>query len=178
MIVPVPLLTHAGLRWIPRAVLALHWLFVGAALRGGRVPAGVSGGASGPVGDAAWVLPVVSLGVLILLQGLGGILPRRPELFNFPTRERFLRLPRKHQEPGIAIMRSTLDLVAVESSLMLFFAQVAEWRSALGYEPIGEHLVLVFLATAIMPWVFVMLGRLERAVQQAEAAWQREDSDA
>lgn len=132
----------------------------------------------GGIVGSEWVLPIVSLAVLILLQGLSRMLPRRPELFDFPARDRFLRLPRKYQDPGIAIMRSTLDLVAVQSTLALFFAQVAGWRRAAGYGPIGEHVILIFVATAIMPWVFVMLRRLERAVAEAEAAWQQEDRGA
>jgi hypothetical protein len=131
-------------------------------------------GESTAMGGAQWVLPAVSLGMVLLLQGLGALLPGRPQLFNFPSRDRFLRLPRKYQEPVIVLMRSMVDLVAIETSLVLFFAQVVEWRGSVGFQTMGEHAILLILAVGSTPWLVIMLGRLDRAVGEAETAVARD----
>lgn len=120
-----------------------------------------------PVGWFA--LPAINLILTAVLLGISRALPSRPHLFNFPDKDRFLRLSPAYQAPVIAVMRSVLDVALVGVLLTLISVQALMWRTALG-EDAGALKFAPFLGLLLTPVLLLLVLRVQNATEQAEAA--------
>lgn len=123
----------------------------------------------------AWFgLPIVALLTFALLQWVSSLLPRRPELFNFPDKERFLRMPREYHAPVVHEMRGVLDVTAALTLLVVLLVQLLLWRVAQGRAP-GALAVGPWLGIAILPMFLVFLARVTNAVDRQERLWRERE---
>lgn len=119
-------------------------------------------------------LPFIALGVHLLLLTLTQMLPTRPHLFNFPDKDRFLRLPSAYRAPVIAAMQWTLDLTAFLVMFVMATVQVMMWRASQGNTDGAAHLALLVGSILLGPAILISITRVTNAVDAAERRW-RED---
>jgi uncharacterized membrane protein len=170
------------LRILPWAILAAHLLFAIAIYPslGPYVPTHLDfAGKVTRVRSTSWPewfgLPIIGLATLALLQGIGALLPTRPQLFNFGEKERFLKIPRTYHGPVIALMRATLDLTAVIVMLTFLLVHVMLWRAGDGEAPAAMHLVILLLSVGTLPLVLLMTSKIDTAAQEAERRWKADE---
>ncbi len=124
----------------------------------------------------AWsLLPIVALVTLGGLQGLSAMLPKAPALFNFPDKQRLLRIPERYRGPVIEQMRAVLDLTSVSVLLVFGVVQWTLWRSALGVRGSGGMVVTLVAGVLVVPMILLLLPRLSAATAEAERRWYAED---
>lgn len=116
----------------------------------------------------SWFGPVlIGLTVAGLMYGLARLLPRRPDLFNFPDKDRFLALSPSFQAPVIERMR---DMLSGLASLMLTLFAAVQWtrfRTAHGADSEPYVAVVLLLSLAATPIVLaVWLPRIQREVDR------------
>lgn len=119
-------------------------------------------------------LPFIALGVHLLLLTVTQMLPQKPHLFNFPDKERFLRLPTAYQGPVIAAMQWTLDMTSLAVMLVMATVQVLMWRAAMGKTDEIAHLAFLIGSIILGPAILISITRVTNAVDAAEKRW-RED---
>jgi hypothetical protein len=117
---------------------------------------------------------MIGFATLLLLQGIGAVLPRHPQLFNFAEKERFLKIPRAYHGPVIALMRATLDLTGAIVALTFLFVQVMLWRAGGGKAPAEMHIAVLVLSIGTLPLVLLMTSKINTAVEEAERRWKAE----
>ena len=119
-----------------------------------------------------WMMvPGIALLTMAGLSWLSALLPKKPELFNFPEKERFLKIPEAYRGPVIERMRETLDVTNVFVVLVFGIVQVMLWRAGLGNAPGGLSVGLSVATILFTPLVFLMTSRVNRAVDEAEKRW-------
>lgn len=171
------------LRILPWAILAAHLLFAIAVYPslGPYVPTHLdfAGKVTG-MRSTSWPewfgLPMVGVATLVLLQGIGALLPRHPQLFNFGEKERFLKIPRAYHGPVIALMRATLDLTGAIVALTFLFVHVMLWRAGNGEAPAAMHLVILLLSVGTLPMILLLTSKIDAAVVEAERRWKAEEA--
>jgi uncharacterized membrane protein len=124
------------------------------------------------------LLPLLSLAITGLMTAIRQALPRRPEWFNFPDKDRFLKLPTRYRAPVITEMQRTLDIAAAASLLPLAFVQYLMWQTALGHTmPLGIVGVIVG-SIFVTPVILIVAGRVTSATEAAEKRWKADESPA
>ena len=157
-------------------LLAMHIAF--AVLAFGALPEQVPMhiGLGGEPGNfarrSAWswsLLPALALLLQLLLSALVPLIRRRPQLFNFPEKARFLALPEADRAPVIAEMVRVLDVCAlgVQALLVLVLGQLFE--AAQGERSVFGALAVPLFAVLLTPTLLVLVARVSGAVERAEA---------
>lgn len=120
----------------------------------------------------SWMLlPLIAAATQAFLTWLTLLLPSKPDLFSFPEKERFLKLPREYQGDAIVRMQTTMDIIASFTMLLLFAVQVILWRTALGH-PSKNTLPFLMVGTiAFIPLALVLTSRVNEAVDAADKRW-------
>lgn len=116
-------------------------------------------------------MPLIALVTQAGLAWISALLPRHPQWFNFPEKERFLRIPVEHRAPVIARMREVLDATGAFTVLVFGIVQVMMWRSALGHAPGGLSLGLIIGTVMFTPGILFLTSRVNSAVDEAERHW-------
>jgi len=163
------------LRLAPWAIHCVHWaiaLWLYPTLPS-RIPTHLDFGgvvtATSATSWGSWFgLPLVAVATSALLAGLSAYLPNKPSLFNFPDKERFLRLPPEAQQPVIVEMRGMLDLTAAGVGLVMALAHALLWYAAQGPVPALAHVLLMLLTVLLGPALLVYTSRVSAAVDAAE----------
>jgi uncharacterized membrane protein len=171
------------LRILPWALLAVHLIFAIAIFPslGPEIPTHLDfAGKVTRTRSTSWPewfgLPMIGVATLLLLQGVGAILPRRPELFNFAEKERFLKIPRAYHGPVIALMRATLDLTGVIVALTFLFVQVMLWRAGDGKAPEWMNITVLVFPIGTLPMILLLTSKINTAVEDAERRWKADES--
>ncbi|MBM3900038.1 MAG: DUF1648 domain-containing protein [Gemmatimonadetes bacterium] len=171
------------LRILPWAIVAVHLLFAIAIYPslGPTVPTHLDfAGQVTRTRPTSWVewfgLPMVSVATLVLLQGIGALLPKHPQLFNFPEKERFLRIPRAYHGPVLALMRATLDLTGVIVAVIFVLVHVMLWLAGDGEAPAAMHVVILLLSVGTLPMILVVTSKIDAAVVEAERRWKEDEA--
>lgn len=117
------------------------------------------------------------VGIAALTQGfltwLTVLLPAKPELFNFPEKERFLKLPAEYQRPVIARMQFALDIIAAGTMLLMSYVQWLLWRTAMGQSQGGGLVGIIVFTVCIGPAALLLVSRVSAEVD-VQAARARE----
>lgn len=171
------------LRILPWAIVAVHLLFAIAIYPslGPTVPTHLdfAGKVTG-VRSTSWPewfgLPMVGIATLALLQGIGALLPTRPQLFSFPEKERFLKIPRAYHGPVLALMRATLDLTGVIVTVIFLLVHVMLWLAGDGEAPASMHVVILLLSVGTLPMILVVTSKINTAVEEAERRWKEDEA--
>ncbi len=125
-----------------------------------------------PKGVGKWMLlPLVALGVQAMLAGLAALLPRRPDLFNFPEKARLLALPPPYRAPAVAWMRVVLDVTAVLMMLIMGYVQWMLWRTALGHRETAGLVVIMLSSVLMLPAILLLVSKVNEATLEAERKW-------
>lgn len=103
-------------------------------------------------------------GITIMLRG-------KPELFNFPEKERFLALPSEYRPPVIERMQFVMDIVGTLTMLFLFYVQFMLWRVALGNPHHLGFAAMIVLTIFFVPVTFLLVGRVSAEVEVQEKRW-------
>jgi uncharacterized membrane protein len=120
----------------------------------------------------SWLMvPGIGLLMLAFISGLAALLPKKPQLFNFPEKERFLTIPEAYRGPVIARMRETLDVTNVFMVLVFGIVQIMMWRVSRGDSAQGYSLGLIIGTILFTPGIFLLTARVNRAVDEAEQRW-------
>ncbi len=171
------------LRILPWAIVAVHLLFAVAIYPslGPEIATHLDfAGQVTRTRATSWMewfgLPLIGVATLLLLQGIGAILPRRPELFNFADKERFLKIPRAYHGPVIALMRATLDLTGVIVALTFLFVQVMLWRAGDGKAPEWMNITVLVFPIGTLPMILFLTSKINTAVDEAERRWKADES--
>lgn len=171
------------LRILPWAIVAVHLLFAIAIYPslGPTVPTHLDfAGQVTRTRPTSWVewfgLPMVSVATLVLLQGIGALLPKHPQLFNFPEKERFLKIPRAYHGPVLALMRATLDLTGVIVAMIFVLVHVMLWLAGDGEAPAAMHVVILLLSVGTLPMILVVMSKIDTAVEEAERRWKEDEA--
>lgn len=123
-----------------------------------------------------------SIGSWLLLPGIAGLtlgllswcavlVARQPKYFNFPDKERFLKIPAEFHAPVTTRMRETLDVTGVFLILVMGYVQVMMWRSAQGANVKGMSLGLLIATIFFAPGILILTSRVSTAVDDAERRW-------
>jgi uncharacterized membrane protein len=127
----------------------------------------------------SWMLlPIVALATQWLLFGLAHHLPKDPSLFNFPEKEKFLKLPPAYRGDVIPRMQSALDVAGVFMMLMILFVQWLMWRTALGQETPSTMTYILVPTVLLVPLMLILTSRVNSAVEDAERKWKAAGSPA
>lgn len=124
---------------------------------------------STPTSWWSWMLlPIIAFVTLGLLSGIEAALPKRPDLFNFPEKERLLALPPEYRRDVIREMQMVLSATAVLAMLVFGVVQVVMWRAAHGH-PTSFALPLISVsAIAFVPVVLLLTSRVNNATIEAD----------
>jgi len=118
------------------------------------------------------MLPVLSLGVLGMMQWIRARLPARPDLFNFPGKEDLLKLPRELHPHIVAIMQQFMDAIAAFTMLVMLAAQVLLWHASRGGTSSAGTILLIVGPSLTVPFTFLYLQRVTDAVERARREWE------
>lgn len=119
-----------------------------------------------------WFLPVgIAALTQAFLTGLSLVLPGKPELFNFPEKERFLALPSEYRPPVIERMQFAMDIIGVLTMLVMFYVQFMLWRTASGHPNTLGFAALMVLTVLFAPTAFLLVGRVSAEVDAQERRW-------
>lgn len=118
-----------------------------------------------------FLLPLIAVATVALNYGLARLLPRRPQLFNFPGKPQLLALPAERRGPVIARMQECLYALSVPVVALFGYLQWTSYRAAHGADSgelvLGVHL-LGFVA---VPLVLVLwLPRVQRELDRQRTA--------
>ena len=116
-------------------------------------------------------LPLIALATQAGLAWVSASLPRHPHWFNFPEKERFLRIPATYRAPVLDRMRQTLDAAAAFTVFVFTVVQVMVWRAALGHSPGALSLGLIIGTVMFVPGLLILTSRVNRAVDEADKRW-------
>jgi uncharacterized membrane protein len=120
----------------------------------------------------AWLaLPLIAAAVQVLLTSVTLLLPSKPDLFNFPEKERFLQLPHSYRGHVIVRMQETLDAISVLTMLLLCGVQVLLWRVALGHASRNALPVILIGTLVFVPAALLLTSRVNSATEDAERKW-------
>jgi uncharacterized membrane protein len=124
------------------------------------------------------MLPLISLAVTGLLVGSREMVRRRPQWFNFPDKDRFLKLPTRYRAPVIVEMQFTLDVAAAASLLPIVFVQYLMWETARGnavqYGVVGVIVGCIF----VTPLILIVASRVTTATEEAVKRWKADGEPA
>jgi uncharacterized membrane protein len=163
--------------WVARITLGLHTLFAVIAWFGlpSRIPThfGLSGAADNWSSRSltAWFgLLLGSLGVHALTIVL--MSPKLQYLWNFPEKERFLKLTPEQQAPVLELMRSLGGAASSCVTLSMFGLQIGMYLTAHGHAKGLPSYILVFMFVPTLCLLIGLVGwldKVERAILQASA---------
>jgi uncharacterized membrane protein len=120
----------------------------------------------------SWLLlPGIAGLTLGLVSWAGAFVARRPEYFNFPEKERFLKIPHEYRGPVLVRMRETLDVTGVFLIVVMGYVQLMMWRSAQGTNVQGMSLGLLVGTILFTPGILILTSRVNTAVDEAERRW-------
>lgn len=117
------------------------------------------------------LLPLVGLGVQWLMAGLSAVLPKRPDLFNFPEKERLLALPPAYQAPAVVWMRATLDVSAMMTLMIMGYVQWMLWRTAMGHRESAGIAVILAGTILMLPAILIIVSKVNEATLEADRKW-------
>lgn len=124
---------------------------------------------SEPRSWGSWMLlPFITLGTLGLLTGITAMLPRRPDLFNFPEKERLLALPEEYRSVAISEMQTILYLTGTLVTTLLGSVQVVLWRAAHGHPTPNLLPIIAISSIAFLPLVLWLTSRVNDATIEAD----------
>lgn len=120
----------------------------------------------------SWLGPAFLMLLLQLgLEVLRHFIPTKPQLFNFPDKERFLKLPREYQAPVITVMQQTMDIVGLSVVLTFGYVQYLMWLTARG-ESTGSSVMFLLVGGIMMtPLILIFASRITTAAEEAEKRW-------
>jgi len=121
-------------------------------------------------GAARFTLSGMAAGIITIFLVISALLRSRPHLFNFPEKDRFLRLPSEYQQPVIAEMRVMLEAASLSTVLTTFVIQLGIWRRSTG-ESQGLIAALPHFAFLLGPAILVLLLRVTSALEREEKRW-------
>lgn len=120
----------------------------------------------------SWLLlPAIAGATLGLVSWSGTFIARRPQYFNFPEKERFLKIPAAFHGPVLVRMRETLDVTGVFLIVVMGYVQFMMWRSAQGANVQGMSLALLVGTILFAPGILILTSRVNTAVDEAEKRW-------
>lgn len=120
----------------------------------------------------SWLLlPAIAGATLGLLSWSGAFVARRPQYFNFPEKERFLKIPAEFHGPVLVRMRETLDVTGVFLIVVMGYVQFMMWRSAQGANVQGMSLGLIVGTILFAPGIIFLTSRVNSSVDEAEKRW-------
>ena len=122
-----------------------------------------------------FLLPSVSIGLLLMFEFLTRLLRRRPDLLNIPDRERFVRLPVRFRVPVDTVIATMMDSSVTSVVLVLGLIQWHQWRIAMG-EPGAPGVLLVLAPFPITFVVLLQVVRISNAVDAADRRWKEAGS--
>ena len=126
-----------------------------------------------------WLLvPGIAAFVQGMLSFVSSLLPTQPELFNFPEKERFLKIPSAYRGPVIARMRDVLDIVGTFTMALIFFVQFGLWRVGLGERLPALMPIILIGSIGFLPLVLLLSVRINSAVDEAEQRWKASERGA
>lgn len=165
-------------RLLPWAILTAMVVFAAATYPGlpEQVPSHIdlSGEVTRSSAKSFWswfLLPLIAVLSQGLMTWLTFVLRREPKWFNFPDKERFLRLPKEYHPPVIEWMQLTMDAVGIILSLTMLAVQWLLWRSAIG-EPQGLGLALILVSSVMTgPIVLILTTKVTEEVERQEKRW-------
>lgn len=127
----------------------------------------------------SWLMvPGIALLTMAGLSWLSSLLERQPGLFNFPEKERFLKIPAAYRGPVIVRMRETLDVTNIFVALVFCVVQLMIWRAGLGDSASGYSIGLIVGTVLFTPLVLLMTSRVNSAVDEAEKRWKASERKA
>ncbi|HRN52056.1 MAG TPA: DUF1648 domain-containing protein [Gemmatimonadaceae bacterium] len=124
------------------------------------------------------MIPIIALVTQVGIAWTAAVLPRKPHLFNFSDKERFLRIPAAYQGPVIEKMREMLDITGAFTVLVFATVQVMVWRSAMGHAADGMSLGLILVTVMFTPAILILISRVNTAVEEAEKRWKSAEGEA
>lgn len=133
---------------------------------------GLDGKVTSVAAKSLWgwfLLPGIALALQLLFEGIGVMLPSRPQWFNFPEKDRFLQLPPEYQAPVIAQMRTMLDITQLGMLLLFGVLQVQMWMAAQGRGTSGLFISALVLPVLLTPAALFWLTRITAALEREEA---------
>jgi hypothetical protein len=140
-----------------------------------QLDAGGTVTSTGSKSPMSWAgLPLVAFACLLLTDIIATKLPRRPSLFNFPGKERFLQLPESYRGPAIARLQRVMDMVGAITVLVMFGAQWLMAHVAQGGSGSAGTVALIVGPSLLMPLVFVMVQGVNDEVDAAMRRWESE----
>lgn len=120
----------------------------------------------------SWLTPPLLM--LLLHAGVETLryyLPKKPQMFNFPEKDRFLKLPPEYQAPVLTVMQQTMDIVGLSMILTFGFLQYLMWQTARG-EPTGSSVMFLLVGGIMMtPLILIFASRVTTAAEEAEKRW-------
>jgi uncharacterized membrane protein len=117
----------------------------------------------------SWFLfPAIAVALQVLFSVLTRIIPRRPELFTFPEKDRFRALPRENQAPVVREMILMLDATAIGVQGLMLLVLVQLWDAARGAAPGAGIIMIPVAALLLAPVILLLVGRVSAAVEREE----------
>ncbi|GAB1343838.1 hypothetical protein [Gemmatimonas sp.] len=117
-------------------------------------------------------LPLVALSLLVLFEVIRRRLPHRPELFNFPGKDDFLKLPAEYRPPIIAKMQGFLDITASLTTAIMGAVQLMLWHVARGGKSDVVTIGILLVSVMTTPALFLVLQGVTNEVDAAKKRWE------
>lgn len=117
-----------------------------------------------------FLLPLITLAAIAFNYSLAHLLPRRPQLINFPGKPRLLSLPAGRQAPVIARVQDILYWISTFVIVLFGYIQWTTYRSAHGADSERPVLAILLVSLLFMPlalgfWIPRITRELDRQVE-------------
>jgi uncharacterized membrane protein len=120
-----------------------------------------------------WGLPVaISVATMLLLEWLRSRLPTKPALFNFPGKERLLKLQPEYQTEAIRSMQGFMDVMNLQLLVTFALVQWMIWRGAHGQRMQGVTIALLLMNPVMLVAMGLYLSRLQKVVDEATGRYE------
>lgn len=133
-----------------------------------------------PTTLGGWLLlPMIAGAMQLLLSWVSiWLLPRRPDLFNVPDKDRLMKLPPSYRRSVVPSMQMTLDAIAVCTMAVMVTVQLMLWRAALGERMQGWTAGPIVGTVTITPLALWLTSKVSTAIEDAERRWKAAGSPA
>lgn len=124
----------------------------------------------------SWMtLPLIAVGTVLLMYGVGALLPRRPQSFNIPDKDKLLELPPPLQRWVIGGTVNMLHVLTLTMLIMFCGIQYGTWEAAHTGADSPMIVASVLFSLVVTPFVTIALlivsqRRIDRAWRAYQAA--------
>lgn len=118
----------------------------------------------------SWMtLPLIAVAIVLLMYGVGALMPRRPQSFNIPDKDKLLQLPQALQHWVIGGAVNMLHALTLTMLVTFCGIQYGTWEAA--HTGTGSPMIVASLLFSLVVTPFITIALLIVSQRRIDRAW-------